>query len=579
MPVTKCSIKRLCRVALFLVTSLVAGAAQAFSAYGLDAAGDTAPMNQQQQAQQQQYQLKQQLQLQRVQQHQQSVDSTRSSAEEGRESACEQLKTDPALDPIRGKIAIGNEKNTPEMVGNIKTPSNIEGESLKIYAQTDALCIFQTVVAAFPGMYSTQSEKDSLYSRLLNEEYKYIEPLIQGKISYGRYNEEMINIVAAMQSALSQKTQNSSVYLPAQVMTSDQSRALAKSAYQQKDATALAQLRAAAQSGDANAQFNLGTMYLKGRGVPQDYAQALSWFHKAAEQGNAFAQNNLGFMYYFGQGVPEDYAQAAYWYRKAAEQGVAMAQYNLGVMYTNGRGVPQDYAQAAYWYRKTAEQGDADAQTSLGFMYEHGQGVPQDYAQAAYWYRKAAEQGNAFAQFNLGIMYANGQGVPQDYAQAAAWFSKAAEQGNAFAQYNLGVMYANGRGVPQDYAQAIAWYRKAAEQGNALAQYNLGVMYAFGQGVPQDYVIAYALFNLSATGDQSSDNPATNNRSKLAARMTPQQIAAGQELTRRMMKIGVLKAIDSDRRGRHGLRRGIFQRPVRDGFHRIVGGVVTCRTN
>jgi hypothetical protein len=58
-------------------------------------------------------------------------------------------------------------------------------------------------------------------------------------------------------------------------------------------------------------------------------------------------------------------------------------------------------------------------------------------------------------------------------------------------------------------------------------------------------VIAYALYNLSAAGDPSSDNPATNNRRELAARITPQQIAAGQELTRRMMKIGVTKTIDS----------------------------------
>ena len=56
---------------------------------------------------------------------------------------------------------------------------------------------------------------------------------------------------------------------------------------------------------------------------------------------------------------------------------------------------------------------------------------------------------------------------------------------------------------------------------------------------------AYALRNLSATGESSSDNKAANNCSNLTARMTPTQIAAGQELTRRMMKIGVLKAIDS----------------------------------
>jgi hypothetical protein len=68
-------------------------------------------------------------------------------------------------------------------------------------------------------------------------------------------------------------------------------------------------------------------------------------------------------------------------------------------------------------------------------------------------------------------------------------------------------------------------------------------MYDNSQGVPQDSILAYALFNLSATGDPSSGNNATNNRSILAEKMTPQQIAAAQKLTRLMMEMGVLKAI------------------------------------
>jgi TPR repeat protein len=61
------------------------------------------------------------------------------------------------------------------------------------------------------------------------------------------------------------------------------------------------------------------------------------------------AQYNLGLMYGKGWGVPQDYAEAAKWYRRAAEQGYAKAQYNLGVMYYNGEGVPQDYAEAVKW--------------------------------------------------------------------------------------------------------------------------------------------------------------------------------------------------------------------------------------
>jgi len=54
-----------------------------------------------------------------------------------------------------------------------------------------------------------------------------------------------------------------------------------------------------------------------------------------AEQGHAEAQFNLGLMYIDGQGVPQDYTQAAQWYRKAAEQGDATAQGMLRARYTS----------------------------------------------------------------------------------------------------------------------------------------------------------------------------------------------------------------------------------------------------
>jgi uncharacterized protein len=64
-----------------------------------------------------------------------------------------------------------------------------------------------------------------------------------------------------------------------------------------------------------------------------DYAEAVKWFRLAAEQGVAQAQYNLGIIYLNGLGVPQDYAETAQWFRQAAEQGLAQAQYNLGVMY------------------------------------------------------------------------------------------------------------------------------------------------------------------------------------------------------------------------------------------------------
>ncbi len=49
-----------------------------------------------------------------------------------------------------------------------------------------------------------------------------------------------------------------------------------------------------AEQGDCRAQYNLGTSYLTGRGVPQDIGKALGWFRNAAEQGSAKSQFNLG---------------------------------------------------------------------------------------------------------------------------------------------------------------------------------------------------------------------------------------------------------------------------------------------
>jgi len=145
-----------------------------------------------------------------------------------------------------------------------------------------------------------------------------------------------------------------------------------------------------AEKGLASAQYNLGIMYVNGRGVPQDYKEALKWFRKAAEQGEAMAQNNLGGMYDRGKGVPENYKEALKWYRKAADQGFDIAQFNLGTMYFNGRGVVQDYTKAVKLYRLAAEQGDAQAQLNLGVMYLDGFGETKDYVKAHKWSNIAA---------------------------------------------------------------------------------------------------------------------------------------------------------------------------------------------
>ena len=125
-----------------------------------------------------------------------------------------------------------------------------------------------------------------------------------------------------------------------------------------------------------------------------DFATALREWRPLAEQGNASAQHNLGWMYRKGEGVPQDDKTAVKWYTLTAEQGTASAQFNLGWMYANGKGVSQDYKTAVKWYTLAAEQGTATAQYNLGFMYRKGQGVIKDNVYAHMWGNIAASNGS-----------------------------------------------------------------------------------------------------------------------------------------------------------------------------------------
>src|SRR6266446_7039763 len=289
------------------------------------------------------------------------------------------------------------------------------------------------------------------------------------------------------------------------------------------------EVKAKAEAGDADSEYQLGLRYYNGDGVAKNFSEAVKWYRKAAEQNYALAQYNLGGCYAFGLGVAKDDVEAVKWYRKAAEQNYALAQYNLGACYTFGLGVAKDDVEAVKWYRKAAEQNYAHGQFNLGAAYDNGLGVAKDDVEAVKWYRKAAGQNYAHAQANLGYHYLRGQGVAKDFSEAVKWFRKAAEQNNAQAQAELGVCYNNGEGVAKDFSEAVKWSRKAAEQNNAVGQAELGLCYADGRGVAKDEVKGYKWWLLAA-GQGNED--AKKNMTILENKMSQEQIAEGQKLAR-----------------------------------------------
>jgi hypothetical protein len=157
----------------------------------------------------------------------------------------------------------------------------------------------------------------------------------------------------------------------------------------------LAYYRDAAAAGDVEGTLQLAILYAKGEGgVTQDYAIAAKWFRAAADKGNARAQYDLGVLYERGRGVPVDFAAAAEWYRKAAQQQYPLAEFNLAVVYTKGQGMRQDLSEAAQWYRRAAGHGVIQAMVNLAVLYERGDGVVTSAASAYAWYLAAGRRGN-----------------------------------------------------------------------------------------------------------------------------------------------------------------------------------------
>jgi len=193
------------------------------------------------------------------------------------------------------------------------------------------------------------------------------------------------------------------------------------------DPKLLAAIRAKAEKGDAQSQYELGGVFSLGSmGVAKDEGEAVKWYRKAAKQNYAPAQNELGLYYAKGLGVVKDEVEAVNWFRKAAKQNYALSQVNLGGCYAIGRGVAQDYMEAVKWYRKAADQNLAEAQTRLGACYAKGLGVAKDEVEAVNWLRKAAEAGEVNALSALAWMLATSENSAiRDGAHAVAFGEKA----------------------------------------------------------------------------------------------------------------------------------------------------------
>jgi TPR repeat protein len=163
--------------------------------------------------------------------------------------------------------------------------------------------------------------------------------------------------------------------------------------------------------------------------MPKPPSAHVDWYRKAAEAENAEAQYILGELLLKGDGVGRDFRQAALLFRRAAERGnLARAQYALCLLHQRGIGVLKNDVEAVLWCQKAADQNYSAAITHVGIAMLEGRGIAKDEDAARKTLERAAELDEPNAQYTLGRIYERGLGIKKDPVVAMKWFILAAEQ-------------------------------------------------------------------------------------------------------------------------------------------------------
>jgi len=298
----------------------------------------------------------------------------------------------------------------------------------------------------------------------------------------------------------------------------------------------------AARAGLPEACYRLGRCYLLNLGVPPAINEALRWLGRAAESGDAAARTQLGSLALQGvtdrdpgalfdaPGSGPDYDRAEHWCRLA---GTAEAKALLAFILTEGPAARRDPAAADALYQQAADAGwpggqlgvaarllrqggQANAQRAavllrgaaaaglatahhlLGVLAESGAVGAADVIAAATHYKLAAEAGYVPAQVRYGFAMLLGRGIPRDLFGAETWLRRAALAGDPQAAAVVGYLYVRDGDLPANHSEAAIWLRRAAEAGHRGAARTLGRLLLLGVGVPRDLADAAHWLRLAA---------------------------------------------------------------------------------
>ncbi|MCP0914096.1 MULTISPECIES: tetratricopeptide repeat protein [Legionella] len=268
----------------------------------------------------------------------------------------------------------------------------------------------------------------------------------------------------------------------------------------------------AAEQKDLRAEYNLGLLYLEGKGgMAPDYQRGMNWLQDAAFKGNAYAQFALGRINERGlrdasgkEVIAANADESTAMYYLAAANDFGTAQYRLAELLVREK--PADVSMAAkarrnqlikQLYEGAVAGGVQQAALPLAFFHAMDSDKAKQ-VQAFNVAKNEVSKGNGQAALLLGILYDRGLGVEKNSAEAMYWYQQASL--NPVSAFILGTYFIEGKSVNQDKEKGRALLQQAADAGFPYADLNLAVLKQ-QQGEPflPELDAAHALGNSKAS--------------------------------------------------------------------------------
>ena len=221
---------------------------------------------------------------------------------------------------------------------------------------------------------------------------------------------------------------------------------------------------------------------------------------KRADSGDVDAQLEIGYKHLYGvDGVNIDYKQAFYYYEQATRTNNPVALNNLGSLYFNGIGTNVDYDNAIHYFKEAAKYGSSDAALNLVVIILSSDKAFKSKSDWQYVYNllKQAKDTNIYAKYLLGYSHYVGFLVNKDYKKAFSYIKEVADKQYDEAQLVLSSLYIEGKGTTRNYNNAVKYLKQSSSQGNKEAIIKLADIYADGSIFKQDIKQAHILYNVA----------------------------------------------------------------------------------